>query len=58
MLRIQSLLAIIACVLLVVLGTYYGLTRGGTNAATMGWVFAFVGAVGLVVNLVVRGRMR
>jgi hypothetical protein len=57
MLRIQSTLALIASALLMVLGVYYGLTRGGTDAATLGWVFAFVGAVGVVVNLVVRARM-
>jgi hypothetical protein len=58
MLRIQSTLALIASALLMVLGVYYGLTRGDTDAATLGWVFAFVGAVGVVVNLVVRARMR
>jgi hypothetical protein len=58
MLRIQSTLALIASALLMVLGVYYGLTRGGTDAATLGWVFAFVGTIGVVVNLVVRARMR
>ena len=58
MLRIQSTLAVIACALLMVLGAYYGLTKGDTDAATLGWVFAFVGAVGLVVNIVLRSRMR
>jgi hypothetical protein len=58
MLRIQSTLALIVCALLLVIGAYYGLTRGDTDAATLGWLFAFVGVVGLVVNLVVRGRMR
>jgi hypothetical protein len=58
MLRIQSTLALIASALLMVLGVYYGVTRGGTDAGTLGWVFAFVGAVGVVVNLLVRARMR
>jgi hypothetical protein len=56
--RIQSALALIASALLMIFGVYYGLTRGDTDAATLGWVFAFVGAVGVVVNLVVRARMR
>jgi hypothetical protein len=57
MLRIQSALALIASALLMIFGVYYGLTRGDTDAATLGWVFGFVGAVGVVVNLVVWGRM-
>ena len=56
--RIQATLAIVASALLMILGAYFGLTKGDTDAATLGWVFAFVGAVGLGVNLVLRSRMR
>jgi hypothetical protein len=56
--RIQATLAIVASALLMILGVYYGLTKGDTDAATLGWVFAAVGAVGLAVNLVLRTRIR
>jgi hypothetical protein len=56
--RIQATLAIVASALLMVMGAYFGLTKGDTDAATLGWVLAFVGAVGLAVNLVLRTRIR
>ena len=58
MTRIHATLAIVASALLMILGAYFGLTKGDTDAGTLGWVFAFVGAVGLVVNLVLRTRIR
>ena len=58
MLRIQSVLAIVASALLLFFGAYLGLSRGGTDAAVLGWVLAFVGFLGLVANFVVRGLMR
>jgi hypothetical protein len=56
--RIQATLALVASALLMILGVYFGLTKGDTDAATMGWVLAFVGTVGLVVNLVLWARIR
>jgi len=56
--RIQATLAIVASALLMILGAYFGLTKGNTDAATLGWVFAVVGAVGLAVSLVLRTRIR
>jgi hypothetical protein len=57
-LRIQTMLAVIASALLLIIGAYLGLTKGGTDTATLGWLLALVGAAGLVVNLVLRARMR
>jgi drug/metabolite transporter (DMT)-like permease len=56
--RLQATMAMVASALLTIFGVYFGLTEGNSDAATMGWVFAFVGAVGLVVNLVLRTRLR
>jgi hypothetical protein len=58
MARIQATLAVIASALLLIIGAYLGLTQGGTDTATLGWLLSFVGAVGLVANLVLRARMR
>ena len=57
MIRIQVALAVIASALLLILGAWLGLTKEA-DAATLGWLLAGVGAVGLVVNVVLRGRMR
>jgi hypothetical protein len=57
-LRIQTMLAVIASALLLIIGAYLGLTKGGTDTATLGWLLALVGAAGLVANLVLRARMR
>jgi hypothetical protein len=55
--RIQATLAVIASALLTIFGVYFGLTKDADTAA-LGWVLAFVGAVGLAVNLVLRARIR
>jgi hypothetical protein len=56
--RLQLLLAIVACALLTVIGAWLALTRDGKDAATLGWLLAVIGAVGLVVNLYLRARTR
>ena len=52
------MISIVASAIVMVFGIYWGLTKDQTDAATLGWFFAFVGAVSLVVNLVLRTRMR
>jgi hypothetical protein len=56
--RTQVTVSILVSAVVLVLGVYWGLTKGGTDASTLGWILASVGAVSLVVNLVLRGRMR
>jgi drug/metabolite transporter (DMT)-like permease len=56
--RTQVTVSIVVSALVLVLGVYWGLTKAGTDAATIGWLFAFIGAVSLAVNLVLRTRMR
>jgi len=55
--RFQVVLAVVASALLTVTGVWIGLTRDGTNAS-LGWILAFIGAVGLAVNLYLRARLR
>jgi drug/metabolite transporter (DMT)-like permease len=56
--RSQVTVSVVVSAIVLVLGVYWGLTRAGTDASTIGWVLAIVGAVGLAVNLVLRSRMR
>jgi hypothetical protein len=56
--RGQVTASIVACAILTVFGVYLGLTQDQTEAAALGWILACVGAVSLVVNLVLRTRMR
>jgi hypothetical protein len=56
--RTQVTLSIVVSAVVLVLGVYWGLTKDGTDASGIGWFLAFVGAAGLAVNLVLRGRMR
>ena len=56
--RFQLLLAIVACAFLTVIGVWVALTRDSPDAATLGWLFAVIGAVGLAVNLYLRARTR
>jgi len=56
--RFQMVLAVVASVLLTVTGVWLGLTKEGTDTAVLGWILAFVGAVGLPVNLYLRTRVR
>jgi hypothetical protein len=39
-------------------GAAMALTRDGANAATFGWFLVAVGALALVANVIVGGRMR
>jgi hypothetical protein len=50
--------SIVASAIVMIFGVYLGLTRSATDAALLGWILAVVGAVGLVVNLFLRTRMR
>jgi drug/metabolite transporter (DMT)-like permease len=56
--RSQVTVSIVASAIVMAFGMYLGSTRGGTDASALGWVLAFVGAVSLAVNLVLRTRMR
>jgi len=56
--RTQVTVSIVASAIVMILGVYLGLTRSATDAALLGWILAVVGAVGLVVNLFLRTRMR
>jgi drug/metabolite transporter (DMT)-like permease len=56
--RSQVTLSLVASAIITAFGVYLGLTEGDTDASTLGWILAFVGAVSLVVNLVLRTRMR
>lgn len=56
--RIEFGLSVLASVLVTIAGVVLGLKNPGTDMATFGWVMAVVGAVFLVVNLVVRTRLR
>ncbi|MET0763770.1 MAG: hypothetical protein ABWY29_02815 [Blastococcus sp.] len=56
--RGQVTISIVACAILLAFGIYLGLTKDASEASTLGWILAFVGGVGLAVNLVLRTRMR
>jgi hypothetical protein len=56
--RTQVTISIMVSAIVLVLGVYWGLTKGGTDASTLGWILAFIGAVSLAVNLFLRTRMR
>jgi len=56
--RSQVTISIVASAIVMVFGIYLGLTKDQTDASVLGWVLAFVGGVSLVVNLVLRTRMR
>jgi hypothetical protein len=56
--RGQVTISIIASAILLVFGIYLGLTKEASEAATLGWILAFVGGASLAVNLVLRTRMR
>ena len=56
--RTQVTISIVVSAVVLVLGVFWGLTKGGTDASTLGWIFAFVGAVSLAVNVFLRSRMR
>ena len=56
--RSQVTISIVASAIVLVFGVYLGLTKDAAEAATLGWVLAFVGGVSLAVNLVLRTRMR
>ena len=56
--RTQVTVSIVASAIVMIFGVYLGLTRSGTDAAALGWIFAVLGAVGLAVNLFLRTRMR
>jgi drug/metabolite transporter (DMT)-like permease len=56
--RGQVTISIVASAIVMVFGVYLGLTKDATEAATLGWVLGFVGAVSLAVNLFIRTRMR
>jgi drug/metabolite transporter (DMT)-like permease len=56
--RSQVTVSIVASAILMGFGIYLGLTKAESDASTLGWVLAFVGAVSLAVNLVLRTRMR
>jgi uncharacterized membrane protein len=56
--RSQVTISIVASAIVLVFGVYLGLTKDATEAATLGWVLAFVGGVSLAVNLFLRTRMR
>jgi hypothetical protein len=55
--RLEFAVAILISALLAVTGIYFGLTKSGSDASTLGWIFAFVGAGGLAVNLYLRSRL-
>jgi drug/metabolite transporter (DMT)-like permease len=56
--RSQVTISIVASAIVMVFGIYLGLTTDDTDASILGWVLAFVGAVSLVINLILRTRMR
>ena len=56
--RSQVTISIVASAIVMVFGIYLGLTKDQTDASVLGWVLAVVGALSLVVNLVLRTRMR
>jgi drug/metabolite transporter (DMT)-like permease len=56
--RNQVTISIVASAIVMGFGVYLGLTKDESDAAILGWVLAFVGAVSLAVNLVLRTRMR
>jgi drug/metabolite transporter (DMT)-like permease len=56
--RGQVTISIVASAIVMGFGVYLGLTKDATEASALGWLLAFVGAVGLAVNLVLRTRMR
>ncbi len=56
--RAQVTVSIVASAIVMIFGIYLGLTRSAADASALGWILAVVGAVGLVVNLVLRTRMR
>jgi hypothetical protein len=55
--RLEFAVAILISALLAVTGIYLGLTKSGSDASTLGWIFALVGAGGLAVNLYLRSRL-
>jgi uncharacterized membrane protein len=52
------MISIVASAILLVFGIYLGLTKEASEAATLGWILAFVGGASLAVNLVLRTWMR
>jgi hypothetical protein len=56
--RLELGAAVVASLIIAVLGLVLGLTKAGTDAAAFGWFLALIGAVGVVGNLVLRARMR
>ena len=56
--RLELGVAVVASLIISVIGIVLGVTKAGTDAAAFGWFLALIGAVGVVANLVVRARMR
>jgi hypothetical protein len=56
--RVELGAAVVASLIITVLGVVMGLTRAGSDAAAFGWFLALIGAISLVANLVLRARMR
>jgi amino acid permease len=56
--RTQVTVSIVASAIVMIFGVYLGLTTSATEASAFGWLLAVVGAVGLVVNLFLRTRLR
>jgi uncharacterized membrane protein YdfJ with MMPL/SSD domain len=56
--RTQVTISIVASAIVMIFGVYLGLTKSEAEASALGWILAVVGAVGLVVNLFLRTRMR
>ena len=56
--RLELGAAVLASLIIAVLGVVMGVTKAGTDAAAFGWFLALIGAVSLVANLVLRARMR
>jgi hypothetical protein len=55
--RVQMMLAVVVCALLMVTGVWLGLTKE-EDASTLGWILASIGAGGLAVNLYLRTWLR
>jgi hypothetical protein len=56
--RVDLGAAVLASLIIAVLGVVLGVTKAGTEAAAFRWFLALIGAVSLVTNLVLSARMR